>query len=334
MTNTQRFDKVFAFADDLDRTPVIEWAGWWDKTIDNWREQGLPQAAKTGEDIKNYFGQDKLHQFWLPIRDDGCPRAKSHGAPIILDEKGYAKIKKHLYTDRLLGSIEKRITNFLHENTDDDYTYWMSMDGFFWFPRTLLGIENHLFAFYDNPELMQIINHDLCEYHKRCIDVVYALITPKFMTLAEDMSYNGGPMISKEKYDEFMLPYYKELTPLLKAKGTKVLIDTDGNVEPLIPWFLEGGIQGILPLERMAGVDVNRIRQSYPDLLMIGGYDKTVMHKGEDAMRAEFERILPVIRSGGYIPGVDHQTPPDVTMEDYYIYMKLLREYSKKASEK
>ncbi|HZK38737.1 MAG TPA: uroporphyrinogen decarboxylase family protein [Clostridia bacterium] len=334
MKNTHRFDQVFAFARDLDRTPVIEWADWWDKTICNWREQGLPQQIKSGEDIKNYFGQDNLHQFWLPVRDRDCPGPRSHGGPIIEDEKDYEKIKKHLYTDRLLRNIEQSIKAFLQENTGTDYAYWMTMDGFFWFPRTLLGIENHLFAFYDYPELMHAINHDLCAYHKRCMEVVCGLITPRFMTFAEDMSYNGGPMISKEKYDEFMLPYYKELTPGLKAKGMKVLIDTDGDVEPLIPWFLEGGIQGILPLERMAGVDINRIRRRYPDLIMIGGYDKTVMHKGEEAMRAEFERILPVIRSGGYIPAVDHQTPPDVTLENYTIFMSLLKEYSKKISSK
>ena len=45
-------------------------------------------------------------------------------------------------------------------------------------------------------------------------------------------------------------------------------------------------------------------------------------------MRREFERLLPAIRSGRYIPSVDHQTPPDVTVEDYRIYMKLLREYA------
>ena len=101
-------------------------------------------------------------------------------------------------------------------------------------------------------------------------------------------------------------------------------------MEPLIPWFLDGGIEGILPLERLAGVDVNRIREQYPSLLMIGGFDKTVMHRGEEAMRAEFERILPAIRSGGYIPSVDHQTPPDVSMDNYRIYMRLLREYSEK----
>lgn len=60
---------------------------------------------------------------------------------------------------------------------------------------------------------------------------------------------------------------------------------------------------------------------------MVGGFDKTVMHKGEEAMRAEFERNLPAIRAGGYIPSVDHQTPPDVSLENYWVYMRLLREY-------
>ena len=73
---------------------------------------------------------------------------------------------------------------------------------------------------------------------------------------------------------------------------------------------------------------MNRIRRNYPGFIMIGGFDKTVMHRGEEAIRAEFERILPAIRSGRYIPSVDHQTPPDVSIEDYRLYVKLLREYA------
>ena len=121
------------------------------------------------------------------------------------------------------------------------------------------------------------------------------------MTFAEDMSYNHGPMLSKALFDEFMLPYYRQVAPVLKEYGVKVLIDTDGNVEPLIPWFQEAGIEGVLPLERQAGVDVNRIRQNYPEWLMIGGYDKTIMHLGEEAMRREFQRILPAMQSGRYL---------------------------------
>ena len=186
----------------------------------------------------------------------------------------------------------------------------------------------HFYAFYDYPDLMLEINRDLCEYYKKLLPEVFRHLRPAYMTFAEDMSYNHGAMLSKDQFDRFLLPFYRELVPVIQAQGTRVFIDTDGFVEPLIPWFREAGIEGVLPLERMAGVDVCRIRRNYPDFLMIGGVDKTVMHMGEAAMRKEFERILPAIRSGGYIPSVDHQTPPDVSMENYRVFMRLLKEYS------
>ena len=328
MRNTERFAGLLAGDTTIDRTPVIEWASWWDLTYKNWFQQGLPQMSP--EELNVYWGHDPLKQFWLPGIEEGCPQPDHFGGPIIEDEEDYRQIHKYLFTDRLLEQIDKNVGDYARAHADEDIAYWFSLDGFFWFPRRLFGIEGHLLAFYDYPELMLEINRDLCEFHKKCLKVLFSHIKPLFMTFGEDMSYNLGPMLSKECYDEFMLPFYKELVPLIKAGGTKVLIDTDGQVEPLIPWFLEGGIEGILPLERMAGVDVNRIREKYPELIMIGGYDKTVMHKGEAAIRAEFERILPAIRSGRYIPSVDHQTPPAVSVEDYRLYMSILREYSQK----
>lgn len=328
MRNTERFARLLAGDTAIDRTPVIEWASWWDLTYKNWFQQGLPQMSP--EKLNVYWGHDPLKQFWLPVIEEGCPQPDHFGGPIIEDEEDYKRVHKYLFTDRLLEQIDKNVGDYARAHADEDIAYWFSLDGFFWFPRRLFGIEGHLLAFYDYPELMLEINRDLCEFHKKCLKVLFSHIKPLFMTFGEDMSYNLGPMLSKECYDEFMLPFYKELVPLIKAGGTKVLIDTDGQVEPLIPWFLEGGIEGILPLERMAGVDVNRIREKYPEMILIGGYDKTVMHKGEAAIRAEFERILPAIRSGRYIPSVDHQTPPAVSVEDYKLYMSILREYSQK----
>jgi uroporphyrinogen-III decarboxylase len=59
-----------------------------------------------------------------------------------------------------------------------------------------------------------------------------------------------------------------------------------------------------------------------------------VMPQGEAAMRGEFERLLPVMRSGGYIPSVDHQTPPGVSLENYRIYIRLFKEYAAKAAQR
>ena len=61
---------------------------------------------------------------------------------------------------------------------------------------------------------------------------------------------------------------------------------------------------------------------------MVGHFDKMVMNKGEAAMRAEFERLLPLMRTGGFIPSVDHQTPPGVSLDEYRIYLGLLGEYA------
>jgi hypothetical protein len=55
------------------------------------------------------------------------------------------------------------------------------------------------------------------------------------------------------------------------------------------------------------------------------------MHRGEARMRQEFERILPVMRSSRFVPSIDHQTPPSVSMEDYRLYLSLLREYAAEA---
>jgi hypothetical protein len=33
------------------------------------------------------------------------------------------------------------------------------------------------------------------------------------------------------------------------------------------------------------------------------------------------------MRTGGFIPSVDHQTPPGVSLEQYQLYVRLLKEY-------
>ena len=152
--------------------------------------------------------------------------------------------------------------------------------------------------------------------------------TLKKIAKKEDMSYNKGSMISKQLFDEFILPYYKRLIPEIKKYGTKVFVDSDGDVSKMIPWFIEAGVDGILPLERQAGVDLVALRKQYPDFLFLGGFDKMCMFRGKEDIRGEFERLRPVMESGKYLIAMDHQTPPGTTMENYRYYVQLLREYS------
>jgi uroporphyrinogen-III decarboxylase len=142
------------------------------------------------------------------------------------------------------------------------------------------------------------------------------------------MSYNHGPMISKKTFDEFVAPYYRELMPRLQERRIPLIMDTDGDVTLLVPWLGELGIRGVLPLERQAGVDAMKLRRQFPRIGMVGHFNKLTMHRGEAAMRAEFERIAPLMKTGGFIPSVDHQTPPGVSLDEYRVYLRLLEEYT------
>lgn len=316
----------------VDRLPFVEWAPFWkDNTVLRWKEQGFPKDIDNDEGIKKYFSLDMLNISWFSNykADFNANKKERWRNTLISDMKSYKEIKNYLFPDVPFDKAE--IERWAKEDEKGDTAIWFVLAGFFWFPRMLFGIENHLFSFYDHPDVMHEINNDSANYYVKVIDMFCNACKPVFMTFAEDMAYNHGPMISEEMFDEFMLPYYKRVIPKLKEHDIVPFIDCDGNITDLVPWFLRAGIEGILPLEKQAGVDIVGLRKIYPKLKFIGAFDKMVMKKGEKAMKEEFERILPVMKQGGYIPGVDHQTPPEVSMENYRIYLKLLKEYCIKA---
>ena len=325
MTTRERFQAVMGFR-SFDRLPIVEWANWWDKTIERWRGEGLPADAIDRYDICRHFGLDLYLQDGLNPRGEKCPNPASHGAPIMASKEDYERIRPHLYP---WPAVDRdRWRRWAEMQAAGEAVLWFSMDGFFWFPRTLFGIQPHLYAFYDQPDLMHRMNRDLAEWHIRIVDEICSICTPDFMTFAEDMSYNHGPMLSKALFDEFLLPYYRIVAPRLKERGILTIIDSDGDVTTPAAWFEEAGLDGILPLERQAGVDIGRIRQSHPRMRFIGCFDKMTMNRGEAAVREEFERLLPTAATGGLIISCDHQTPPGVSYEDYMRYLRLFREYA------
>lgn len=326
-TVRSRFTKILHGEMPTDRLPVFEWAMWWDQSITRWHNEGLPADLDT-HGIKRYFEQDMDYQLWFPQMAPGArPLTMGHSAPWIETEADYDRLRPYLYPDPVPIDRDLWRTRAA-EQAAGNAVIWITFSGFFWWPRVLFGIEPHLYAFYDQPDLMHRMNGDQVGYMRRCLNAICELCVPDFMTFGEDMSYNHGPMISKAQFNSFLAPWYREIVQPLKERGIVPLIDSDGDVEPLVPWFEEVGLAGILPLERMAGVDACRLRVGHPNWLMIGAFDKTVMHGGEESVRREFERLLPVMRSGRFIPSVDHQTPPAVSLDAYRHYLRLLREYA------
>lgn len=327
MNHVERFRAVMNFQ-AVDRLPRWEWAMWWDQTIDRWHAEGLPRDLQFSQvfDIARHFDLDPYQQFWFSTTDPTIEATQHHVEGIVANLDDYRRIRPQLFPchDAAIAGMAP----WAEAQKRGEAVVWCTVEGFFWFPRTLMGFTALMLAFKDQPELLHEINRDLLRFNLGLLDKIFAVCVPTFMTIAEDMSYNHGPMISQRTFEEFVAPYYRELLPRLQERGIPLFMDTDGDVTLLVPWLRELGIQGVLPLERQAGVDGLKLRGQFPDLLMVGHFDKMTMTRGENAMRAEFERLVPLMKIGGYIPSVDHQTPPGVSLRDYRTYLRLLKEYT------
>ncbi len=202
--------------------------------------------------------------------------------------------------------------------------------GGYMYLRSLMGPEELLYAFYDKPEVV----HACMEAWFALADAVIArhqeYVTLDEFFIAEDICYNGGPLISPRMMKAFLFPYYQQLVANIKARQIDrsrhlyVQVDTDGFADPVIPLYREAiGMDVMSPFEVAAGCDVVRTAQVYPDLAIFGGIDKRVLASGRDAIDAMLERIIPPMRErGGYIPTCDHGVPAEVPLADYVYYRK------------
>ena len=303
---------------------------WWDETVTSWKQQGLPADLESVFEIARYFDLDPYQQFWFSTTEATIEAEQHHVEGIVSNMDDYLRVRPSFFPDHS-AAIES-MRPWAERQAEGEAVVWATLEGFFWFPRTLMGFTKISLAFYDQPELLHQINEDLCQFNLGLLDQIEKACVPAFFTIAEDMSYNNGPMISEQVFNEFLTPYYRRIVPRMQEMNAKVLVDTDGDVTMMVPWLMREGIDGVLPLERQAAVDGLAMRQQFPKLCMVGHFNKMVMDKGEEAMREEFERLLPLMQSGGFIPSVDHQTPPHVTMEQYLVFRRLLDEYTSKGT--
>jgi len=188
--------------------------------------------------------------------------------------------------------------------------------------RELMGPEGALCAFCDDPGLV----HEIMEtYTDLIVELLPRVLEDCPITtvyLWEDMCYRSGPLISPAMFREFMIPQYRRITELARSRGIDaIFVDSDGNIEELIPLWLEAGVNGVYPLEVAAGMDAAALRRRYGrDLLMTGNIDKRVLARDRRAIDRELEAKLPLAEQGGFIPHLDHGIPHDVPYENFVYY--------------
>ena len=139
----------------------------------------------------------------------------------------------------------------------------------------------------------------------------------------DDMGSSRAPMFSPRTFERVFYPAYRWMVGELKEAGArKVVLHSDGNIEPFLDMLVEAGIDAINPVEPQAGMDLVRLKEKYAGkLAFVGGVDNAHVLPSEDpkAIRSHILRLCEAGRDGGVILGA-HSIGPDVSTEAYEVY--------------
>ncbi|MCE5250199.1 hypothetical protein LLG96_08260 [bacterium] len=353
MTEKERFHETMRFGNP-DRPPYRELVCW-PETYDRWYTEGYPKRA----DFHTYFGLDRYENLgvdeeihpvfreqiieendsyvikidWRGVKVKLAKGSRSipyfYGFPV-KDRESFRLFKTRLdpkTPSRFPHAWDIRVKN-LAERTYPVYMGSGRTIGFFGPIREWVGPEALLMGFYDDPAWI----HEMMDYYADFIieltTPVLEQVTPDCIHFFEDMAYRGGSLISPEFFRKFMMPPYRRVIEHFRKHNVPFLVaDSDGKVDELIPLFIELGIDAMYPFEVQAGMNVLDVRKTYGRNFVIwGGIDKRALAVSKKAIEEEVYRIVPpMLETGGYIPTLDHETPPDVPFENFCYYRDIMR---------
>lgn len=166
MTTRERLHAVFNFQ-PVDRLPLLEWAVWWDKTTARWRHEGAPTEERYA--LYDYFELEQYRQLtampFAPSLAAHAPAECGEGVAWIAGAEDYRRRLPHCYPRALSDEVTESIVRWKPAHERGEMAIWLTIWGYFGWPRYLFGIMPHFLAFYDNPELMQQMNEALCAHH-------------------------------------------------------------------------------------------------------------------------------------------------------------------------
>lgn len=210
--------------------------------------------------------------------------------------------------------------------SDRDFPLGISCGSLYGWLRNWMGVEGISLTLYDDFAFLEQASAEMTDSILRVLEKALEGVEYDFASFWEDMAFKTSSLIDPVLYRRIFLPHYRRITDRLRQSGIDIfLLDSDGNVEELIPCWLDVGINFIYPMEVAAGMDVVALRKKFgKELLIGGGMDKRVLASDPSAIKQMVDEKIPLMQEGGYIPGCDHAMPPDISWDNYLYYRQLL----------
>ena len=182
----------------------------------------------------------------------------------------------------------------------------------------LMGYENFSMALFEDFELCKAIIDKLGKVGVASVEQLVN-VDIDFVFFGDDMAYTGGMIISPQFMRELFFPWYRKFIQIARDAGKYVMFHSDGNIEPVIPDFVEAGLNALNPIEP-AAMDIVKLKGLYGGkLALIGNIDVDLLSRGSIAEVAALtkKRLEELKPGGGFLLGSSNSVCDYVNHENY-----------------
>lgn len=192
----------------------------------------------------------------------------------------------------------------------------------------LRGIEIWLEAMLVRPDLIERHLDVQVELARRNV----AYLAPRGFTHlwgGLDFASNEGPMFSPRLFRRYLIPRLSAVTDACHQHDALHFFASDGEFWSVADMlFGEKIVDGYYEMDSRAGMEMGRVRQRYPELILIGDVSSHTVHLGSrEQIVSETLRALEAARkSGRTVVGLSNQFVPHTPIENVMAVIETIHE--------
>jgi len=198
--------------------------------------------------------------------------------------------------------------------------------------ENFLGDIGYFRAMVKNPDFIDRANEILLNYQlryiKNCIDS-----GADVLWINGDWAMTEGPMVSREFTKRFLAPPFLKMIEYAHSRGVPCIKHTDGNIWPIYDIIVDTGVDGLHPIDPMAGMDIGEAKAKFGDRVCLCGNVSCafslVSGTVEEVRQETREVIRKAGKGGGLICMSSNSIHSGVKPENYLAMIRAIREYGK-----
>jgi len=195
----------------------------------------------------------------------------------------------------------------------------------------LMGQQFFSYAIYDDPVNVERILEANAESSYRYAKAAAESKLAPIYFIGDDVAYKGATLFSPDFLRRTFIKSLRKCIEPLKAAGITVVFHSDGYLMEIMDDLMDAGIDGLNPIEPIAGMDIAHLKKRYgKDLVLVGNVDcSQVLPLGsvEDVVAATRQCIRDASPGGGHFIGSSSEIVPCTPVENILALYDTCREW-------